>query len=57
MKRDQAIEAVNDLPEAFELETLMERLVFVEKVAQGLQELKEDKTVSHDQVKEMAKKW
>jgi hypothetical protein len=57
MKREKVIEVVNDLPQEFNLEELIERLVFVEKVEQGLKQLDEGKTVSHGQVKEMIKKW
>ena len=57
MKREKAIGTVKELPKEFELETLIEKLVFVEKVEQGLAQLKKGKTVSHDKVKEMAKKW
>jgi predicted transcriptional regulator len=57
MKRDKAIDAVNELPKEFELEDLLERLVFVEKVEQGLAQLKKGKTVTHAKVKEIVKKW
>jgi len=57
MKRDKAIDAVNELPKEFELEDLLERLVFVEKVEQGLAQLKKGKTVTHVKVKEIVKKW
>jgi len=57
MKRDKAIETVNELPVEFDLELLMERLVFVEKVDKGLKQLAEGKTTPHDQVREMVKKW
>ena len=57
MKRDKAIDTVKELPEEFELEALIERLVFVEKVEQGLAQVKMGKTVSHDKVKELIKKW
>lgn len=57
MKRDKAIDTVKELPKEFELETLIEKLVFVEKVEQGLLQLKKGKTHSHEKVKEMAKKW
>lgn len=36
MKRDKAIDTIKELPKEFELEALIERLVFVEKVEQGL---------------------
>lgn len=57
MTRDKAIDAVKELPKEFELEALIERLVFVEKVEQGLAQLKKGKTVTHERVKEIAKKW
>lgn len=57
MKRDKAIETVNEFPQEFELEDLIERLVFVEKVEKGLQQVQEGKTISHEQLKEMTKKW
>lgn len=57
MKREKAIEAVKELPQEFNLEELMEKLVFVEKVEQGLKQLEEGKTVDHSQVKEIVKKW
>ena len=57
MKRDKAIDTVKDLPKEFELEALIERLVFVEKFEQGLAQLKKGKTVPHEKVKEIVKKW
>ena len=57
MKRDKAIDTIKELPKEFELEALMEKLVFVEKVEQGLAQLKKGKTIPHEKVKEVAKKW
>ena len=57
MKRDKAIETINDLPNEFDLEELIEKLVFVEKVEKGLKQLDEGKTVTHETVKETVKKW
>ncbi len=57
MKRDKAIEAVKELPSEFDLEELIEKLVFMEKVEKGLKQLDAGKTVSHETVKEIAKKW
>ena len=57
MKRDKAIETVKELPNVFDLEELMEKLVFAEKVEKGLKQLDEGKTVSHESVKEITKKW
>jgi len=57
MKRDKAIETVKELPQEFDLEDLIERLVFVEKVEKGLQQIDDGKTVTHDEVKQKIKKW
>lgn len=57
MKRDKAIETVKEFPQEFELEDLIERLVFVEKVEKGLQQVQQGKTIPPEQVKEMTKKW
>jgi hypothetical protein len=57
MKRDKAIETINEFPQEFELEELMEKLVFAEKVEKGLQQLNEGKTIPHEQVKGITKKW
>jgi predicted transcriptional regulator len=57
MKRDKVMETVREFPQELDLEELMERLVFVEKVEKGLEQMKEGKTVLHEQVKDMIKKW
>jgi len=57
MKRDKAIDTVKELPQEFELEELMERLVFIEKVEKGLQQAEEGKVAPHEKVKEILKKW
>jgi hypothetical protein len=57
MKRDKAIDTVKELSKEFEFETLIEKLIFVEKDEKGLAQLKKGKTVSHEKVKEMTKKW
>lgn len=32
MKRDKVIESIKELPQEFELETLIERLIFIDKL-------------------------
>ena len=57
MKRDKVIETIKELPQEFELEALIERLIFIEKVEQGLKQIDEGKTISQEKVEEMVKKW
>ncbi|MBL7840744.1 MAG: hypothetical protein JNJ75_11420 [Cyclobacteriaceae bacterium] len=55
MKSDKVMETVKEFPAEFDLEELIEKLVFVEKVEKGLEQIKEGKTISHEKVKEMTK--
>ena len=57
MKREKAIETINELPQEFDLEELIEKLVFVEKVERGLKQLVEQKTIPNEKVHTIAKKW
>ena len=57
MKRDKAIQTINELPAEFDLEELIEKLIFIEKVEKGLQEADAGKTITHEQLKDEIKKW
>lgn len=57
MKRDKVMDTIKEFPKEFELDELIEKLVFVEKVEKGLSQLKKGKTIAHEKVKEIAKKW
>jgi predicted transcriptional regulator len=57
MKREKVIDTVRELPQEFELEELIEKLVFVEKIEKGIQQAEEGKVTPHDEVKKMIKKW
>ena len=57
MRREKALDTIKELPPEFELEELIEKLVFIEKVEEGLKQLEDEKTVSHEKVKERVTKW
>ena len=57
MKREKVIDTVNNLPQEFELEELLEKLILVEKVENGLKQLESNQVIPHERVKEIAKKW
>ena len=57
MNKDKVIYTVNELPQNFELDELMEKLIFIEKVESGLQQVEQGKVVSHEKAKEIAKQW
>ena len=55
MNKDKVIDTVNELPQNFELDELMEKLLFIEKAESGLQQVEQGKIVSHKKAKEIAK--
>ena len=57
MKRSTIINTLNELPKEFNLDDLLERLIVIEKIDEGLKEAKDGKTISHDKVKKMVSKW
>jgi predicted transcriptional regulator len=57
MKREKVLEALKELPKEFELDVLLEKLVFVEKVNKGLSQIKKGETLTHEKVKETVLKW
>jgi predicted transcriptional regulator len=57
MKKSTVIQTLNELPQKFDLDELLERLMVIEKIDEALEEAKSGKTVSHDKVKKMVAKW
>jgi len=57
MRRQQVIESLNSLPEEFDLDDLLEKLILIEKVEQARQEIRDGKTYTQQQVEEEMQKW
>ena len=57
MKKELVLEAIKELPQDFDLEKLLERLVFMEKVEKGLLQLEQGDTIPHEQVKDIISQW
>ena len=57
MEKKKALEVIEEMSEHFELEELIERLIFIEKVEKGLQQVAEGKVTPHEDVKKMSKQW
>lgn len=57
MRKEKAMQTVQELPAEFDVDELIEKLIFIEKVENGLKELDKGKTKSHKQVKALVKKW
>ena len=57
MTKDTILAAVNAMPNEVELEVLLERLVFMAKVEEGLKQSHNRQTVAHEEVKKMVQTW
>jgi predicted transcriptional regulator len=57
MQKSTIIQTLNELPNKFNLDDFLERLIVIEKIDQGMEEAKAGKTISHEKVKKMVAKW
>ena len=57
MTKDKVLETVNDLPQEFDLDEFIERLIFVDKVEKGLDQLNKGETKTHKEAKRIIKSW
>lgn len=58
MKKQTALNTINEFPKEFNLEELLERLVFIEKIENGIAQAKNGKTIDHSKVVErFRKRW
>lgn len=51
MSKETILAAINALPEEVELKELIDRLIFIEKIEEGLEQSRLGQTVSHEEVK------
>ncbi len=57
MKKENVIEAMKEFPQDFDLEQLLEKLVFMEKVEKGLIQIEQGDTIPHEKVEEIIRQW
>ncbi|CAN5170838.1 hypothetical protein BH09BAC1_BH09BAC1_14740 [soil metagenome] len=58
MRKNKVIKLLNSLPEEFDAEQLIERIIFIEKVEQGMKDASEGKVMSLDEARQRFQaKW
>ncbi|SNS71018.1 hypothetical protein SAMN05421640_0947 [Ekhidna lutea] len=55
--KEKALDTLNEMPSSFEVEELIEKLIFIEKVEIGLEQLEKGETVSNEMLKQEVKEW
>jgi hypothetical protein len=55
--KEKVKESLNRLPNSFTIDELIDQLIFVEKVEEGIRQSNDGKLVSNENVKELINKW
>ena len=57
LTKEKLNKTINNLPDSFTIDELIDQLIFIEKVEEGIKQSEEGKVVSNDDVKQMIDKW
>jgi hypothetical protein len=57
MTKESAVTAIKEMPQEFELDDLIEKLIFIEKVEEGLKQADEGQKIPLDEVKKIVREW
>ena len=57
MKKATVTKVLNELPKEFSIDEFIERLIVIEKIDEGLKDIENGKTVSHEEAKKIIDKW
>lgn len=57
MEKQVALDSINGMPTNFELEDLFERLILLDKIEKGRQDIKNGNVVSHEEASKKLSKW
>lgn len=57
MRKATVIESINKLPDEFSIDEIIERLIIIEKIEKGRQDVRDGKINTEDQAKAKLSKW
>ena len=57
LTKEKVNKTINNLPDKFTIDELIDRLIFMEKIEEGLQQSEEGKVVSNEDLKVIIDKW
>ena len=57
MTKEALIKVVNDLPNDFDMEEFLDKLIFMAKVEKGMEQIKEGKGIPLDEAIRISKTW
>lgn len=57
MKKDKVLEAINNLPEEFSMDELLDELMLIQKIEKGKKQSDNDEVTSDDELDEELPEW
>jgi hypothetical protein len=57
LTKEKVSRSINNLPDSYTIDELIDQLIFIEKVEEGLKQSEIGKVISNDNVKFMIDKW
>ncbi|HAA11977.1 MAG TPA: hypothetical protein DCE41_09880 [Cytophagales bacterium] len=57
ISKTSVLSSLKDLPEQFSTDELMDKLILIQKVEEGLKQSENGETYTTDEIKAMLKKW
>ena len=58
MRKEKVIETLKQFPDEFTVDELIERIILIEKIEKGMNDVREDKVKTLDEVKrDIRQKW
>jgi predicted transcriptional regulator len=57
LTKEKLNKTINNLPDSFTIDELIDQLIFIEKIEEGYQQSEEGKVISNEDVKSMIDKW
>jgi len=57
LTKEKVNKTINNLPDKFTIDELIDKLIFMEKIEEGLQQSEEGKVVTNEDLKVIIDKW
>lgn len=57
LTKNKVKQSIDNLPDSFTIDELIDQLIFIEKVEEGIKQSDEGKVISNDDVKVIIDKW
>ncbi len=57
MTKEAAAAAIKEMPQEFDVDELIEKLIFIEQVEEGLKQIDEGKKIPLAEVEKIVKEW